>query len=100
MLLTVKDACQLHDTALGHAMRSCTRRFEAGAEPFGDEVLGGHDSPAGSCAWHVLGCGQSVREWALHQGRGGRPVRQEQAQGMLVTALGLLAVHYGLAGRS
>ena len=53
-------------------------------------ALGGHDSPAGSCAWHVLGCGRSVREWALRQGWGGRPVRQEQAQGMLVAALGLL----------
>ena len=60
-------------------------------------ALGGHDSPAGSCAWHVLGCGRSVREWALRQGWGGRPVRQEQAQGMLVAALGLLAAHYGLA---
>jgi hypothetical protein len=30
----------------------------------------------------------------------GRPVRQEHAQGMLVAALGLLAAHYGLAGRS
>ena len=80
-------------------MRSCTGRFEAGAGKFGDEALGGHDSPAGSCAWHVLGCGRSVREWALRQGWGGRPVRQEQAQGMLVAALGLLAAHYGLAGQ-
>ena len=30
---------------------------------------------------------------------GGRPVRQEQAQGMLVAALGLLVAHYGLDGR-
>jgi hypothetical protein len=47
----------------------------------------------------VLGCGRSVREWALRQGWGGRPVRQEQAQGMLVAALGLLAAHYGLVAR-
>jgi hypothetical protein len=59
-------------------------------------ALGGHDSPAGSCAWHVLGCGCSVREWALRRGWGGRPLRQEQAQGILVAALGLLASHYGL----
>ena len=31
-------------------------------------------------------------------GWGGRPVPQEQAHGMLVAALGLLAAHYGLAG--
>ena len=61
-------------------------------------ALGGHDSPTGSCAWHVLGCGRSVRDWALRQGWGGRPVRQEQAQGIVVAALGLLAVHYGLDG--
>lgn len=59
-------------------------------------ALGGHDSPAGSCVWHVLGIGLSIREWSLRQGWGGRPVRQEQAQGMLMAALGLLAVHYGL----
>jgi hypothetical protein len=46
--------------------------------------------------WHVLGCRRSVREWALRQGWGGRLVRQEQAQGMLVAALGLLDGYYGL----
>lgn len=60
-------------------------------------ALGGHDSPAGSCAWHILGCGQSVREWALRQGWAGRPMRQEHTQGMLVAALGLLAAHYGFS---
>ena len=44
--------------------------------------------------------GARVREWALRQGWGGRPVRQEQAQGMLVAALGLLAAHYGLTAQS
>ena len=43
-----------------------------------------------------------VREWALRQGWGGRPVRQEQAQGILVAALGMLAAHlgYGKARRA
>jgi hypothetical protein len=36
-----------------------------------------------------------VREWAIRQGWGGRPVRQEQAQGILVAALGVLAAHFG-----
>jgi hypothetical protein len=48
----------------------------------------------------VLGCGWSVREWALRQGGGGRPVRQEQAQGWLVATLKLLSAHYGLAERA
>jgi hypothetical protein len=55
------------------------------------EALGGMSSPAGSCVWHVVGLQRSVREWALRQGWGGRPVRQEQAQGILVAALGVLA---------
>lgn len=62
--------------------------------------LGGHDGPLGSVAWHVLGCGASIREWALRQGWGGRLVRQEQAQGMLIAALDLLAGHYGMKTRA
>jgi hypothetical protein len=58
-------------------------------------ALGGISSPAGSCVWHVVGLQRSVREWALRQGWGGRPVRQEQAQGILVAALGVLAAHLG-----
>ena len=60
------------------------------------QALGGYDSPAGSCCWHVLGCGRSVREWALRQGWRGRPVDVHQAHGILLAALGLLAAHYGL----
>ena len=58
-------------------------------------ALGGISSPAGSCVWHVVGLQRSVREWAMRQGWGGRPVRQEQAQGILVAALGVLAAHFG-----
>jgi hypothetical protein len=57
------------------------------------EALGGISSPAGSCVWHVVGLQRSIREWAIRQGWGGRPVRQEQAQGILVAALGVLAGH-------
>jgi hypothetical protein len=59
------------------------------------ETLGDLASPAGSCVWHVVGLQRSVREWAMRQGWGGRPVRQEQAQGILVAALGTLAAHFG-----
>jgi hypothetical protein len=58
-------------------------------------ALGGISSPAGSCIWHVVGLQRSVREWAIRQGWGGRPVRQEQAQGILVAALGVLAGNLG-----
>ena len=42
--------------------------------------LGGLASPGGSCIWHVVGMQHSVRHWALRQGWGGRPVRQEAAR--------------------
>jgi hypothetical protein len=66
------------------------------------QALGGLSSPAGSCIWHVVGLQRSVREWAMRQGWGGRAVRQEQAQGILVAALGMLAAHlgYGAAKRA
>jgi hypothetical protein len=54
------------------------------------QALGGIASPAGSCVWHVVGMQRSVREWAMRQGWNGRPIRQEQAQGILVAALGVL----------
>ena len=63
------------------------------------DALGGYDSAAGCCAWHVLGCESSVREWAMRQGWGGRPVPPPQAQGVLVATLGVLAAHFGLLAR-
>jgi hypothetical protein len=63
------------------------------------DALGGHDSAAGSCAWYVLGLETSVREWAMRQGWGGRPVPPTQAQGMLVATLSVLAGHFGLVPR-
>jgi hypothetical protein len=59
------------------------------------DALGGLGSPAGGCVWHVVGLQRSTREWAMRQGWGGRPVRIEQAQGILVAALGMLKRHYG-----
>ena len=59
------------------------------------EALGGLSSPAGSCVWHVVGLQRSIREWSMRQGWAGRPVRQEQAQGILVAALGVLAGRCG-----
>jgi len=63
------------------------------------DALGGHDSPAGSCAWFVIGLEFSVREWAMRQGWAGRPVHGPVAQGILVAALGMLAKHFGLTPR-
>jgi hypothetical protein len=59
------------------------------------ERLGGIASPAGSCLWHVVGCEWSVKDWALREGWGGRPISQEAASGMLVAALGALRALFG-----
>ena len=58
-------------------------------------ALGGMNSPAGSCVWHVVGLEHSIRAWAMGRGWGGRPVGHGPAQGILVAGLGLLAAHYG-----
>jgi hypothetical protein len=39
-----------------------------------------HLKPGRQLVWHVVGLQQSVREWAIRQGWGGRPVRQEQGE--------------------
>jgi hypothetical protein len=48
----------------------------------------------------IIGLQRSVQEWAILQGWGGRLVRHEQAQGILVAALGMLAGQSGCGGRS
>lgn len=66
------------------------RTFRSWRRTFEHEALGGR-------LLRVAGGGlqRSVREWALRQGWRGRPVRQEQAQELLVAALGMLAAHVG-----
>jgi hypothetical protein len=64
------------------------------------DALGGHGSPAGSCAWFVVGMECSVREWAQRRGWAGHPVHGPMAQGILVAALGTLAAHFRLTPRS
>ncbi|MHB1217808.1 MAG: DUF6456 domain-containing protein [Alphaproteobacteria bacterium] len=65
------------------------RRRIAGAR----RALGGAGSPCERAAWHVLGFGHTVAEWC--RADGGR-MRADTAKGILVGALGVLAVHYGL----
>jgi hypothetical protein len=56
-------------------------------------ALGGLNSPAGSCAFNVLGLGMSRSEWAGRMTwRGQNP---HTATGMLQAALGVLAQHFG-----
>jgi hypothetical protein len=63
-------------------------------------ALGGISSPAGSCVWHVVGLQRSVREWAIRQGWGGRPVDHKAAAGILIAGLGMLGRIWGTVGSS
>jgi hypothetical protein len=57
---------------------------------------------SGSRVWHAIALQRSVREWAMRQGWGGRPVDHKAAAGILIAALGVLAAHlgYGAAKRA
>jgi enamine deaminase RidA (YjgF/YER057c/UK114 family) len=79
------------DADLGEAQMAARERVWRALE-----AVGGIASPAGSCVWHVLGCEWSVKDWALREGWGGRPLSQEQAAGVLVAALGVLAALFGV----
>jgi hypothetical protein len=59
-------------------------------------ALGGAASPAGSCVWHVVGCQWTLKQWALREGWGGRPLNPETASGILIGGLGVLQAFYGL----
>jgi len=61
------------------------------------DAVGGISSPGGCAVWHIAGLGQSVREWSAMTGWNGRSLNQYEAKGILVSALGVLAVHYGHA---
>ena len=59
------------------------------------EAVGGNSSPAGSALWYVAGLQLSIRDWALRDGWNGKRVEKNEAKGILVAALGVLARYYG-----
>jgi hypothetical protein len=64
-------------------------------------ALGGTAMPAGSAVWGVLGAGLTVKEWAAtcQFGQGGRSLDQKVAKGVFLSAVGVLAVYYGMRRR-
>ena len=60
------------------------------------DALGGPGSLARACVWHIVGLESSITEWSRRSGWCGRPIGHAQGQGVLVSALGVLAMHYGL----
>ena len=59
------------------------------------EAVGGNSSPAGSALWYMAGLQLSLREWALRDGWNGKRIDRDEAKGILVAALGVLARYYG-----
>ena len=80
----------------GHWRDSMTERCAFARKRLGQalDAVGGIGSPGGCVVWHVAGLGKSVKEWAAQEGWNGRPVNAYEAKGILVSALGALAVHY------
>lgn len=76
-----------------------TERCAWARKQLGDalDAVGGIASPGGCAVWHVAGLGHSVKEWSAVVGWNGRRLNQYEAKGILVGALGVLAVHYGHA---
>jgi len=59
------------------------------------DSVGGLGSPGGSLCWHVLGLGESVQSWVGHWRWNGRAFSRDEARGMLVLTLELLARELG-----
>ena len=59
------------------------------------EAVGGNSSPAGSALWYVAGLQMSIRDWSLRDGWNGKRVEKNEAKGILVAGLGVLARYYG-----
>jgi hypothetical protein len=91
-------AADLHRTPDGtHEFTITLRQAEARKQIWRIlKTLGGVASPAGSCAWHVVGSAMTVKEWALHHGWNGRVLSPEAASGVLIGTLGALQAHFGL----
>jgi hypothetical protein len=58
------------------------------------DALGGLASPAGSCAWHVLGNDCSMRDFALRRSWCGEAVHPHVVKGVLLSTLGTLQNHF------
>jgi hypothetical protein len=59
-------------------------------------AVGGSDSIGGSVLWACIGFEQSLKQWTLQQRLAGTKITQEGASWVLISALAVLAQHYGL----
>jgi hypothetical protein len=75
-------------------------RVEAGIEvDAAMAVLGGHGAPTGRAAWFVIGCGDTIEDWARRERFGhGRSLNPSAACGIVVGTLAVIEAFY--AGRA
>lgn len=106
--------CHFHELmilAAEHPLRAAdvmrTRHHRVGKVEVGSErarrqmglaidALGGLTSPMGSLAWDVLGCDHSLSDWSRRQRWTGKGRQTAAAKGVLLSALPVLAQHFGL----
>lgn len=60
------------------------------------DALGGLNTPMGSLAWDVLGCDDTLSDWSRRQRWTGQSRQTAAAKGVLLSALPMLALHFGL----
>lgn len=53
-----------------------------------------------SCVWFVVGCGDTLEQWAFRMRTSGANMSEGKASGILISALERLALHYGLTSES
>lgn len=64
-------------------------------------AVGGYQSVAGSCLYHVVGMGMTLKQWAIFEAElRHRRCSEEAASGILVAMLDALASHYRGVNRS
>jgi hypothetical protein len=95
--LDPRGAASLQSVGGGHQVLTMTERAAWAKKRVGAalDAVGGITSPAGCALWQVAGLGKSVKEWSVTEGWNGRHLNVYEAKGILVSALGVLAVHYG-----
>ena len=60
------------------------------------DALGGIQTAAGSCAWHVLGCETTLETWAMAISSSGRRMSRGMASGILLSDLQILRGYFGV----
>jgi hypothetical protein len=95
--LDARGSVSLQHISGGQALGTMTERVAWARKRLGQalDAVGGITSPAGCALWQVAGLGKSVKEWSATEGWNGRTLNVYEAKGVLVAALGALAVHYG-----